>query len=173
MKSDEELLQERARKISGPRAGNHVSHDDKITVVEFNLMPEHYAIDEHFVGEVMLLKELTPIPGVPAFVAGITNLRGKIISVVNLKNFLGITSRGITDLNRIIVLKNKQMEFGILADSILGTKTIKTSMLSPAPITIRGAEAGYVKGITSDGLVILDGNNILSSKMIIVNQKQK
>ena len=173
MKSDEELLQERARKISGPRTRKDVSPDDEITVVEFNLMPEHYAIDEFYVSEVMLLKELTPIPGVPAFVAGITNLRGKIISVVNLKFFLGITSKGITDLNRIIVLKNKQMEFGILADSILGTKTIHTSMLSPAPITIKGAEAGYVKGITSDGLIILDGSVILSTKTIIINQKQK
>ena len=46
MKSDEELLQERARKISGPRTRKDVSPDDEITVVEFNLMPEHYAIDE-------------------------------------------------------------------------------------------------------------------------------
>ena len=173
MKSDEEILQERARKISVTRTLDHVSQDDEITVIEFNLMPEHYAIDEYFVSEVMLLKELTPIPGVTAFVAGITNLRGKIISIVNLKNFLGITSKGITDLNRIIVLKNKQMEFGILVDSILGTWTIKTSMLSPAPITLQGAEAGYVKGITSEGLIILDGSNILSTKTIIINQKQK
>lgn len=173
MKSDEDILQERALKISGRRLANHLAPEEEITVVEFNLMPEHYAIDEYFVSEVIHLKELTSIPGVPSFVAGITNIRGKIISVINLKNFLGITSRGITDLNRIIVLKNKQMEFGILADSILGTKTIKTSALLPPPITIRGTEAGYVKGITSDGLIILDGSNILSTKSIIINQKQK
>ena len=173
MKSNQDILQERALKISGRHLGNHLPHEEEFTVVEFNLMPEHYAIDEYYVSEVILLKELTIIPGVPLFVAGITNIRGKIISVVDLKIFLGITSKGITDLNRIIVLKNKQMEFGILADSILGTKTIKTSMLSPAPITIQGAAAGFVKGITSDGLIILDGCNILSTKSIIINQKQK
>lgn len=173
MKSNEDILQERAHKISGRRLGNHLTKEEEITVVEFNLTPEFYAIEEFFVSEVILLKELTPIPGVPPFVAGITNIRGKIISVVNLKIFLGITSKGITDLNRIIVLRNKQMEFGILADSILGTKTIKTSRLAPAPITIQGAAAGYVKGITPDGLIILDGSNILSSKSIIINQKQK
>jgi purine-binding chemotaxis protein CheW len=173
MKSGEDILQERARKISGKRSGNHLAQEEMITVVEFNLMPENYAIDEFFVSEVILLKELTTIPGVPSFVAGITNIRGKIISVVNLKIFLGITTKGITDLNRIIVLKHKQMEFGILADSILGTKTIKTSALSPAPITVQGAAAGFVKGITSDGMIVLDGGNILSTKSIIINQKQK
>jgi purine-binding chemotaxis protein CheW len=173
MKSGEDILQERARKISGKRSGNHLAQEEMITVVEFNLMPENYAIDEFFVSEVILLKELTTIPGVPSFVAGITNIRGKIISVVNLKIFLGITTKGITDLNRIIVLKHKQMEFGILADSILGTKTINTSALSPAPITVQGAAAGFVKGITSDGMIVLDGGNILSTKSIIINQKQK
>jgi len=173
MRTNEDILQERARKISGKLGENQEVPVDEMTLVEFNLISGHYAIEESFVLEVLLLKELTPIPGVPAFVAGIINLRGKIISVVNLKLFLGIPGKGITDMNRIIVLKNDLMEFGILADSILGTKTIQLSKLLPAPITVQAVAAGYVKGISSEGLIVLDGFKILAAKSIVVNQKLK
>lgn len=173
MKTHDEILIERAHLISGKRPENNRIQEDELSVVEFLLSPEHYAIEECFISEVLLLKGLTTIPGSPLFIAGITNIKGKIISVVNLKVFLGLPTQGITDLNRVIVLKNKHIEFGVLTDSILGTQKVKTGLLAPGPITLQGALAGYVKGITTNGLIVLDGQHILSAKSIIVNQKQK
>lgn len=173
METSEEILAARAKLISGNRSIQNDLSGDGPTVVEFLLAPERYAVEELFVDEVMLLRELTPIPGVPDFVAGITNIKGRILSVLNLKILLGINTKGITELNRIIILKNNKMEFGILTDSILGTRNLPSEQLAPMPVTLQGTAADYVKGITADGLILLDCERMLSAKSITVNQKHK
>ena len=173
MRTNEEILAERAKLISRARSDHDEPSGYELSVVEFMLVPERYAVEEQFVGEVLLLKELTPIPGVPTYVAGIANIRGRIVSILNLKLLLGIASKGITELNRIIILKYNKMEFGILADSILGSRSIPSGQLAPKPVTLQGDAARYVKGITGDGLVILDCVQLLSDKTITINQNQK
>ncbi len=173
MRTNEEILAARAKLISGDRFAGDEQTGDELSVVEFLLAPERYAVEQQFADEVMLLKDLTPIPGVPDFVAGITNIRGKILSVLNLKILLGITSKGITELNRIIILKNSKMEFGILTDSILGTRILPSGHLARKPETLQGPTSGYVKGITADGMILLDCERMLSAKAITINQKQK
>ena len=172
MRTNEEILAARAKLISGDWFVRNELTGDELTVVEFLLSPERYAVEQQFVDEVLLLKELTPIPGVPDYVAGITNIRGRILSVLNLKILLGITSKGITELNRIIILKNNRMEFGILTDSVLGTRFLPSGQLVQKPVTLQGDASRYVKGITADGLVVLDCVQLLTDKAITINQKQ-
>ncbi len=172
MKTNEEILAARAKLISGARSVQNEPSGYELSVVEFMLVPERYAVEEQFVGEVLILKELTSIPGVPNYVAGIANIRGRIVSILNLKILLGIASKGITELNRIIILKHNKMEFGILADSILGSRSFPSGQLAPKPVTFQGDTSRYVKGITADGLVILDCVQLLSDKAITINQKQ-
>jgi purine-binding chemotaxis protein CheW len=173
MKTDEEILEARARLIAGHRIDRNERTGSDLTLVEFSLAPERYAVEEHFVREVLVLKELTPLPGVPAFVAGITNIRGRIVSVLNLKILLGIKTRGITELNRIIILKNNRMEFGILTDAVLGISTVANGLITPSPVNLQGTSAEYVKGITAEGLILLDCERILSAREIIIDQKKK
>ena len=172
MKSNEELLIERAYKLARLKISNDII-EDTLSVVEFGLNPERYAIEEKLIREVILLKDLTPIPGVPDFVAGVTVVRGKIISVINLKVILGIKTKGITDLNRIIILKYDQMEFGILTDSISGTLRLKNNAISDVPANIYGDAGKFIKGISEDGLIILNGLNLITSKLLLVDQKHK
>jgi len=173
MKTNEEILTARAKLITGRRSDKDDPSGNDLSVIEFMLSPERYAVEEQFVGEVLLLKELTPIPGVPNYVTGIANIRGRIISILNLKMLLGISSKGITELNRIIILKSNRMEFGILADSILGSRSFPAGQLAGKPVTLKGDASRYVKGITAEGLVLLDCAQLLSDKSITINQKQK
>jgi purine-binding chemotaxis protein CheW len=173
MRTPEEILKERAEQISGERTGSKSTDGEKLDLVEFMLSPEHYAVEWQYVGEVMFLKDLTPLPGVPAFVAGITNIRGRIVSIVNLKSFLGISSKGITELNKIIILKNTNMEFGILTDSITGTKSISSKLLVDKPLTLKPEIAGLIKGITAEGLIVLDGEALLAANSLIIDQKKR
>ena len=170
MKNDQVILRERAGRIAGHKTVT-AKMGKPILAVEFLLIPEKYCIDSSFVTEVLPVKEITNIPGTPDFVIGVMNMRGKIISVINLRDFFNLRDKGISELNKIIVLNHNQVEFGILADSILGTREIDADKLSAPPVNITGAGAGYIKGITHDGHILLDAAAILSSKMIIINQK--
>lgn len=141
-----------------------------IEVVEFQLAHEKYAIESNYISEVYPLKELTPLPCTPKFVAGIINVRGKIISVIDIKKFFDLPEKGITDLNKVIIIHNVLMEFGILADAVLGASQIPLLDIQISLPMLTGICTEYLRGVTPEQLVILDAEKILSDKKIIVDE---
>ncbi len=170
MKSEKEILLERAKKTAVRKDIENQLTGETTSVVEFLLASERYAFDEEYVSEVFSLKDITVIPGAPLFVMGVINLRGRIVSIINLKILFNLRESGLTELNKVILLKNEKMEFGIVADSILGNTVLLHNTLSPAPLTIDNIAAEYISGVTPEGLILLNAAQLLASKQIIVNK---
>jgi purine-binding chemotaxis protein CheW len=143
----------------------------KTEIIRFLLSEEYYGIDSAFVREVYPLKDFTPLPGVPSFILGIVNVRGKIISVIDLKKFFNLPEKGIGELNKVIILHNELMEFGVLADEVIGKEELDLEELLPVPSTITGIGIKYLKGVTKERLIILSAENLLADKDIVVNEK--
>jgi len=145
--------------------------EEYVEVIEFLLAHEKYGIESRFVREVYPLKELTPLPGTPPFVLGLVNVRGQILSVIDLKKFFDLPEKGLTDLNKLVILDSGDMVFGILADAILGVRPIPASELQPSLPTLTGIREEFLKGVTRERVVILDAERLLSSKDIIVHEE--
>ncbi|MGH8069641.1 MAG: chemotaxis protein CheW [Candidatus Entotheonellia bacterium] len=139
-----------------------------LEVVEFLLAYETYGIEPRYVREVYPLKELTPLPCTPPFVCGIINVRGQILSVIDLKKFFDLPEKGLTDLNQVIVVHGDTMAFGLLADAILGVRSIPLDSIQPSLPTLSGIRAAHLKGVTSERLVILDAAKLLGDPTLIV-----
>lgn len=161
-------LKERAARLAAPAAAPET--DAYIDVVEFILASERYAVESGFVREICPLNELTAVPCTPAFVLGIINVRGQILSVIDIKKFFALPERGITDLNKVIILSRAGMEFGLIADAIIGVKRVKEAGIETAMPTLTGIRAEYLKGITKERLVIIDTEKLLTDKGLIVEQ---
>jgi len=155
-----------ARAPEKPRAAG-----SGLDVTEFLLAYETYGIESSYIHEVYPLKELTPLPGTPPFVLGIVNVRGKILSVIDLRKFFDLPSKGLTDLNKVIALRSPQMEFGVLADAILGVRHIPVDELQPSLPTLTGVREEYLKGVTADRVTILDALKLLSDPRMIVQEQ--
>ena len=143
---------------------------DTIEVVEFVLAHETYALESRHVREIYPLKELTAVPCTPAWVLGIVNIRGQILSVVDLRQFFDLPRRGLTDLNKVIVLRSHAMEFGVLADAIVGTRKVSLRRLQPSLPTLTGIRAQYLKGIDENRAVFLDAEKLLTDGRLVVNE---
>jgi purine-binding chemotaxis protein CheW len=144
-----------------------------IEVVAFLLAQESYAIESSFVREVYPLKELTSLPGTPPFVLGVTSVRGQTLSVIDFKKFFDLPEKGLTDLNKLIIVSADGMEFGILADAILGVRSVPLAEIQPPLPSLTGIRADYLKGVTEDRLVVLDAAKVLSDKRIVVQEEPK
>lgn len=160
------------------RRAEHLAHDeekaavaDTVEIVEFLLAHEHYGIESPHIREVHPLRDYTPLPGLPAFVLGLINVRGRILSVVDLKKFFDLPAKGISDLNKVIIIGDETMEFGILADVILGVRGIAAAAIGPPPPTLTGIGEEFLRGVTGEGLVILDAARILTDEKIMVHQE--
>jgi purine-binding chemotaxis protein CheW len=163
------ILKMRASKLS--REPVKVKEGGQIEIVEFLLSNEHYCIESQFIQEVFPLKEYTPLPCVPSFVFGLINVRGQIIPVINIKKFYDIPDINISDFANIIILHNENATFSILADSIIGVKTIDVVEIEPLPATFTGIRKEFIKGVTGMPLMILDAKKLLDDRSIIVHEE--
>ncbi|BBP04873.1 hypothetical protein TPL01_12840 [Sulfuriferula plumbiphila] len=142
-----------------------------LEVVEFLLACERYAVESRCIREVYPLENLTPLPCTPAFVLGIINLRGEILSVIDIKKFFDLPEQGLTDLNKLIVLRSGNMLFGILADAITGVRRVPIADMQSSLPTLTGIREVYLRGVTPDRTVVLDAEKLLSDANIIVQEQ--
>ncbi len=167
-----QLLKARARALAwDDETGKTI--DESIEVVEFLLAYEKYAIESSYVREIYPLKELTPVPCTPTFVLGIINVRGEIVSVIDMKKFFDLPERGLTDLNKVIIVHDDKMEFGILADAILGVGRIPCKEIQASLPTLTGIRADYLTGVSKESLVLLDAAKMLSAKNLVVHDEME
>jgi len=164
------ILRERAHALAA-EPGETQTLAQSIEVVEFLLAHERYAVESFHVREVYPLENLTPLPCTPAFVLGIVNLRGEIVSVIDLRKFFDLAQTGLPDLNKVIVLESENMTFGILADAILGVRRIPLAGIQPALPTLTGIREKYLKGITAERIVVLDVGKLLADEDIVVQEQ--
>lgn len=142
-----------------------------IEIVVFGLASETYGIESAFIREVYPLNDYTTLPGTPSFLLGIVNVRGQIISVIDLKKFFNLPEKGLGELNKVIIIRNERMELGILADIIQGTRSIAIDEIQTPPVSTVGIGAGYLKGVTTNHIIILDAEKILDDESIVINQE--
>jgi purine-binding chemotaxis protein CheW len=142
-----------------------------IEIITFTLAAETYGIESAFVKEVYQLKDFTPLPGASSFIFGIVNVRGQILPVVDLKKFFNLPEKGLGEMNKVIILSNRQMEFGIMADIVNGTQAIELEDILAVPPTVTGIGEEYLKGVTKERLIVLNAKRLLSDKSIVVNEE--
>lgn len=165
------LLKERARLLA-QAAAKPPAEGDFLAVTTFLLANERYAVELSYIRDVYALKEtITPIPCTPPFMAGIVNVRGQILPVIDLKRFFGLPQENRVDLKHIIILSSDQTELGLMADAVAGIQSVPVAAIQTSffgPTDMRGM---YVKGITLEPLIILDPVKILSDRRIVVDEE--
>jgi len=144
---------------------------ETIDLIIFKLGAETYGINSSFVREIYPLKEYTPLPGIPSFFLGLINVRRQILPVVDLKKILNLPNIGLGELNKVIILQNDQIEFGILADVVHGNQKIELDDIKDAPPTVARISEEYLLGVTKDRLIVLDAENLLMDKKLVVDQE--
>lgn len=142
-----------------------------IEVLTFTLAYETYCIETAYVREVYPLRDLTPLPCTPLFVMGMINVRGQVLSVIDLRVFFDLPKQGIGDLNKVIILSGEDMEFGILADAVFEVTNLSLDEIQSGLPTLTGVREKYLKGISADRQVILDARKLLTDHQLVIYEE--
>jgi purine-binding chemotaxis protein CheW len=135
----------------------------QLEVIEFHLSAEPYALPSTSVREVYPLKGLTPLPCTPPFVLGVMNVRGRILPVVDLSSLLGLTKQRLSEQSTVILMRAGELEVGIVTDLVIGVRSLPLATIHPPLSTLTTSRARYLRGITSEGLVVLEATKLLDS----------
>lgn len=147
----------------------------KRTYLTFKLEDEIFAVDVLCVQEVLEFKSVTRIPGMPEFVRGIINLRGKVVPVVDLRLKFSMTETVKTQATCVIVLdigtdENKVM-IGALADSVKEVLEFESGQVEPPPKVGSQGKASFIEGIgkrDDQFIIILSIDSVFSSEEVIM-----
>ncbi len=108
--------------------------------------------------------EITKVPQAADYVEGILNLRGRIVTIIDLGKKLGLEPASKAKNNRNIIVNSEDEHIGLLVDSIADVVLAKSSAIEPAPSNIGGVKGKFFEGVlkTQTSLIgILDINEVL------------
>jgi len=167
-RSQLEILQQRAE-ILAQEIVDREQEESGLQILRFTLGNEDYAIETSYVREIIPVAEITPLPCIPPYIKGIMNVRGKILSVIDLMAFLGIQRAEPGEFRKVIILHLNDFDIGILADSVPGLQTLSEELQTK--LSTIDSETKYLKGVTADRIAVLDVERLLSDPKIVVNEE--
>lgn len=141
-----EVLGARARALAGTR---QEARDPTLGVLVFRVGGERYAVPVEAVDHVMEARGLCSLPGAPRHVLGALVSRARVVTVLDLRQLLGLEGGGMSDLSRVVVVDAAGEGFGIAVEAVEGRLELKRAELSDPP-------PGPFAYLTSDRLSVLD-----------------
>jgi len=130
----------------------------------FSLHGEQYAVPLLKVKEVIALTETTPVPYSPQYFKGIMNLRGQVISVIDLRMKMKMPKAEASPETAIIILDLSPLSLGVIVDSVESVLAVEKQEIQPPP-DVGGKDAMYISGVTrkdSKLILLLDIEKTLS-----------
>lgn len=126
-----------------------------------------YAVLETSVTEVGRIPKITPVPRVPAWLRGVTSLRGEVLSVLDLRVFLGLEATSL-HAGRLLVVRvaDDELSLGLLVDGVDQIAAVTAADVRPPASPLDGALAPYLAGVSHVGerlVAVLDLDALLNS----------
>lgn len=134
-------------------------------LVLFDLASEHYALDSMNVREIIRMQAITRIPGAPASVEGVINLRGKVTPVMDLRQRLGLEAGPESKETRIVVVDVEGQDVGLIVDGVSEVLRIPVSVIEPTSTIVAPEEADYILGVAkleTKLVILLDIGRLLA-----------
>jgi purine-binding chemotaxis protein CheW len=140
-----------------------------VHLVCFRIGKETYGVDISTVREIVRVEEITRVPGTPEFMLGVVNLRGRILSVVDLGHRLGLTPSTVTGSSRILVAQLDGVTVGFLVDAATAVARISGDQVEPPPVFTGSIDVDYLEGVAkskNELIIILNLNKVLGSGQV-------
>lgn len=135
------------------------------TFLTFSLEQEQYAVNIAHVTEIVGMQKISEVPDVPGFIKGVTNLRGQVIPVMDMRLRFNLPWQEYDDRTTIIVLELDNTATGLIVERVNEVLDIQPSQIDPPPRWHNGGQQGVIRGLgkTEDSVnIILDVRRLLN-----------
>jgi len=120
---------------------------DDLLVATFLLGQAAFGVDTAQIQEVVRIGDITPVYHAPKYVVGIRNLRGRIVTVIDLRTRLDLGRVGPTDHSRILIVETAGEPIGMLVDQVADTLTVSVADIAPPPPNVHGVQSRNLRGV--------------------------
>lgn len=148
----------------------------ELHIVGFQVGREIYGVPITSLHEIVRVPEITAVPDSPEYMEGVINLRGKIVSVIDLRKRLGIKQVAPSRRNRILVVEHKGRLSGLIVDSASEVLKIPVSDVEDSPTTLQEGSTSCVTGLGKHKgrlIVLLDMTKLLELGVVKTNEAEE
>lgn len=141
-----------------------------LQIVGLRIGRETYGVPISLVREIVRVPEITAVPNAQKYVEGVINLRGKIISVVDLRKRFGETDVEPNKRNRIVVVELENRTVGLIVNAASEVLKIPPSEIEPPSSVFLNGDSDYVTGVgklKNRLVILLDLNKVLNSSELL------
>ena len=157
------LLDARARELARPVVPEEPGH--RREVARFRSGGQEYALETRFVHEVLRSAELTPLPGAPPLLRGLTLLRGEVLPVAELGPLFGRPVSGTG--SGVLLIGLGRADLGLSVEEVEEVVLLSRDTLLPPPATLAAEATRLVSGIHREGTLLLEGEALLSDSRLV------
>jgi purine-binding chemotaxis protein CheW len=163
------LLRARAAALAALPASAAQRAPAGIEVLAFHCAGERYAFETAWVARVLPMPALTPIPNVPAFIAGVAMCDGEVLAVLDLRVLLALPLSDLSEPVALIVLRGEDSCFAVLADAIGGVQHFPQDGLGHCLPALAELDDSYLLGVAPDRTALLDAHRLLTDSTLVVD----
>jgi purine-binding chemotaxis protein CheW len=126
-------------------------------LVIFELANEFYGINIAVVESIIKMQAITQLPQSPAYVKGVTNLRGSVLPVIDLRSRFALDPKEDTRQTRIIIVTMGSIKVGVTVDGVSEVLRVSDELIEPLPPMVNSVNSVFLKGIVrlENRLIIL------------------
>jgi purine-binding chemotaxis protein CheW len=153
----------------GENSQRHAQEKDHMDyqIVIFELASELFGLQIAAVESIIKLQPITQVPHAPSFVEGVTNLRGNVLPVIDLRKRFGFEAMQVDKNSRIIVVNVDKVKVGMLVDAVKEVLTISEQAVEPAPSITMTVDSNFITGIvkiTKNLVILLNLDKVLAGQ---------
>jgi purine-binding chemotaxis protein CheW len=144
----------------------------ELHIVGFQVGRETYGVPIQSLHEIVRVPEITAVPDAPDYLEGVINLRGKIVSVMDLRKRFGNKQAAIRKHNRILVVEHQGRLAGLIVDSATEVLKLPVEDVDPAPAMFQEGGLNCVTGlgkVKGRLVVLLDMNKLLAPASLLAS----
>jgi purine-binding chemotaxis protein CheW len=160
------ILEERARALLAQENTAEIELGEEILM--FRLGDGEYSVPARYVREVQMLGDVTPLPFTPAFCVGLVNIRGRLLTALDIRPLLDMPAAPPQPQAFLLVLAANGIEVGLLADAVIEVRR-SDDQLSPVLSSAAGRGVGWVRGVDRRLSLLLDPPALLADPRLAVN----
>ncbi len=134
-------------------------------LVVFDLANEHYGVDIAAVESIIKMQAITVVPRAPAFVEGVTNLRGSVLPVIDLRKRFGLAHSHDNAECLIVVVEMSGAAVGLVVDGVSEVLSVTPDEIEPPSPIVTTVDSAFIRGIAKADerlVILLDLGKVLS-----------
>ena len=165
------ILSERAAKLSQTYAQSAELAVKQVGLIAFSRGAHRYGIELDYLTEIRPLDSWTPVPGIPDHFLGVIALRGEIVAVIDMAVVFGGQPTSGDGERFAVVVTSGAVAAALLADSVDDVHDLLPEQIHPPLSTFTHSRERYIRGLTDEGIALLDVEKLLGDEWLKVSQE--